>query len=492
MATQLKKTVKPEGQGGDYTSLESCMNGNEQDLCTADKYFDVEIGGDWTSTDSYCHVHNYTTDATRRIKIYTGPSARSANGVYSTSKYAIRGPYGGSCIDLDSEYVWLEGLQVDSYTGYGIGVGANNVTVSCCIVRSANFAGYGLGIDCSYVQGCCFYNNVVYTANTGIRVRGGYFYDNHSWVFNNTVVDCDVAGITCNSSIVGYKPIAKNNLIDNCTVNFSGDWDSASDYNASTDSTQAYSSATHDRTSQTFTFSDRTGKNFCLASGDAGARNCGVSDPGSGLFSGDITGGARSGSWDIGAFEYNQYFGQQNYTWDNSIMSGEFNVYQNRTFTCPGSGNMDVKTLEAFCRSPYSTQIKLAVYTSGGTLVCESTDWLMPPDYLAPFKWVVATFSSLTWRNGYTTLTGGSSYKLAVLVKSGQTYISIGVDTVTSGDIAAFGSQTYTTMPDPIPGGLSNSNAGAMLRCSVSPGSSSGFIAKARRSISQRVGVRGG
>ena len=46
MATQLLKTVKPSG--GDYTSLEACMNANEQDLTAADKYFDVE----WESSNT--------------------------------------------------------------------------------------------------------------------------------------------------------------------------------------------------------------------------------------------------------------------------------------------------------------------------------------------------------------------------------------------------------------------------------------------------------
>jgi len=301
MATQFKKTVKPSG--GDYSSLEACMNANEQDLVAADQYFDVEIDGDWTGVqDSYCHVHNYTTDATRRINIYTTSAARSSNGVYDSTKYSIRGPYGGSCMDVDSEFVSVKGLQIDSNTGYGIGIGANNVTVAYCIVRNANFAGYGLAIEASYVQGALIYNNVAYNCDHGIRVRGGNFYVTNSWIFNNTVVNCGTDGITCNSTINGYKPIAKNNLVDNCVVNYSGDWDSTSDYNASTDATHPYSSASHDRVSQTFSFNNRSGNDFRLISSDAGAKDHGTSL--SSYFSDDIIGNPRSGSWDIGAFEY--------------------------------------------------------------------------------------------------------------------------------------------------------------------------------------------
>src|SRR3990167_10661052 len=84
-ATQLKKTVKPSG--GDYTSLEACMNANEQDLVAADKYFDVEIDGTWSSADTTAvTIENYTTDATHYINIYTTATARHL-GAWSTNYY---------------------------------------------------------------------------------------------------------------------------------------------------------------------------------------------------------------------------------------------------------------------------------------------------------------------------------------------------------------------------------------------------------------------
>ena len=88
MATQLKKVVAPSG--GDYTSLEACMNANEQNLVTADKYFDVEIDGDWSggADTTAVSIHNYTTDATHYINIYTTAAARHA-GYYDTTKYRL-------------------------------------------------------------------------------------------------------------------------------------------------------------------------------------------------------------------------------------------------------------------------------------------------------------------------------------------------------------------------------------------------------------------
>src|SRR3990167_4525241 len=85
--TQLKKTVMPSG--GDYTSLEACMNANEQNLVTADQYFDVEIDGTWSSADTTAvTIENYTTDATHYINIYTTSAARHT-GKASGNRYML-------------------------------------------------------------------------------------------------------------------------------------------------------------------------------------------------------------------------------------------------------------------------------------------------------------------------------------------------------------------------------------------------------------------
>jgi hypothetical protein len=88
--------------------------------------------------------------------------------------------------------------------------------------------------------------------------------------------------------------------------NSTGTGDGRSKYNASSDATAhqpAFSATT--RTNQTFTWIDAPNFNFRLAAGDSGARNHGLSDPASGLFSTDIDGTARPQgvAWDIGFSE---------------------------------------------------------------------------------------------------------------------------------------------------------------------------------------------
>ena len=137
MATQLKKTVKPSG--GDYTSLEACMNANEQNLVTADKYFDVEIDGDWSGGNdtSHCTIHNYTTDVTRYINIYTTATAFHG-GKPDTTKYCnYETDSDVSNLIVSSQYVTITGLFFKKVPAWDYG-GANLTNVSVANVAFAS------------------------------------------------------------------------------------------------------------------------------------------------------------------------------------------------------------------------------------------------------------------------------------------------------------------------------------------------------------------
>jgi hypothetical protein len=97
--------------------------------------------------------------------------------------------------------------------------------------------------------------------------------------------------------------VLKNVLFSGCTADVASG-PATDTYCATTnDNTKGLSAAgTGNRFSQTFTFAGAS--DYHLASTDAGARDYGVSDPGSGLFADDIDGETRSGSWDIGSDEY--------------------------------------------------------------------------------------------------------------------------------------------------------------------------------------------
>ena len=128
--------------------------------------------------------------------------------------------------------------------------------------------------------------------------------DSISRGYNNTFCNCAI-GI----SFIGTSScVAKNNLLTNSDAPCSETFGAGTDYNVTEDSSLGYTVTgggnSHDHVSHTFTFIDSGAKNFHLSSSDVGAIGFGVSDPGSGLFSNDIDGTSRTGSWDCGADQH--------------------------------------------------------------------------------------------------------------------------------------------------------------------------------------------
>jgi hypothetical protein len=323
MATQLLKTVKPSG--GDYTSLEACMDANEQNLVTADKYFDVEIDGTWSSADtSAVTIHNYTTDATRYINIYTTSAARH-NGTWSnstcyclTSSTASVHALNFSGINNDTGKISITGLCFDisaqsggSPSAYCIRSGSykSSVTIAKNIFKLGS--AYALrGIDASNSRGSAWYiyDNIAFggTGTYGALAEIGGGNNANLNFYNNTAYNCTYGlRITSNNS----KQVLTNNLMMNCgTACFSGTAASGSN-NASSDATASnspFTSGVINKTSYTDYFVSVTGgsEDFHLKSTatdfiDAGADL-------SATFSDDIIGTFRpqGSAWDIGAFEY--------------------------------------------------------------------------------------------------------------------------------------------------------------------------------------------
>lgn len=254
------------------------------------------------------------TSATNYVLFTTQGSDRH-EGVWDASKYRLSITNADSPFYLNAaNHVRIDGLQMEmisttadefilvkpsnaNQTGNG-----KDLRVSNCILRSNNpTTGTTVGIECrpfgSGSGEVYIWNNIVYGFTSGIRCEAG---PPTAKLYNNTVYDCEY-NIYANST---SACIAVNNLsAAGGTTDFlaGGSFASGTQYNASSDGSAP---GTNSRTSQTFTFVDSANKDFHLTSGDAGARNFGLSDPGSGLFSDDIDGETRSGSWDIGADEY--------------------------------------------------------------------------------------------------------------------------------------------------------------------------------------------
>jgi hypothetical protein len=305
-ATQLKKTVKPSG--GDYTSLEACMNANEQDLVAADKYFDVEIDGTWSSADTTaCTIHNYNTDATRYINIYTTSAARH-QGVWSTSYYRLALTGYAIGLTITANNVTIAGFQTSVLDGQWCiwvnATGVQDVRLSKIIatVSSANPGnGFGL-ITSSGASGSKVYlmNSIIYHC----AAQGSYRAGIRSADANGTLYCYSVTAVNNSRN---FERNAGTLICKNCIGQTADEGDyvgvsAGSDYNLSMDATAV--GATH-YDSKTVTFVSAS--NFHLGSTDTEAIDKGVDTSGESAplnFSDDIDGVARSGTWDLGADEY--------------------------------------------------------------------------------------------------------------------------------------------------------------------------------------------
>jgi hypothetical protein len=327
MATTVTKIVDPDnGTGTDYTSLSAWEAGMQKDLTAADEISVAECRCTSGTADSTAvAIDGWTTDATRYIKIWTNPSGgyRHLGAAYDATKYrlAISLAHQASAILVQEDYVKIIGLQFYPTIGNwaeGYGVRLNNAAagtlhVDKCIFSLNNAAsGANAGQECVlinwmgtnrtiYITNCLFHdtekNNFTTWGTVCTRGEAAATY-----VYNNTFINGDVA-IACE---VENAITAKNNLVYGHATAMTGTFAAGTDYNATDDAAIGYtvtgSGNTHDRVSQTFTFA--AAGDYHLASNDAGAKDYGVSDPGSGLFSDDIDGVTRTGTWDIGADEY--------------------------------------------------------------------------------------------------------------------------------------------------------------------------------------------
>lgn len=282
----VTKTVK--SSGGDYTSLSAWEAGEQGDLPALDEIHVAECYNFEDTTIVF--VNGWTTDATRYIEIRT-PAGERHNGTPGTGYRLV---VTGNAIRIYEDYIRVYGLEIEATVNslYINSGGGGEIRFAYNLLHGGQ-AGIeaGAGGDGNY-----FYNNIIYNQASGIRSGGAKTV----WIYNNTIVDVsygmEMSGGTTNK-------IAINNLVDNPSITaFTGPYDAASDYNAS--SSGVATGGANDRINQTFTFANEASDDFHLASNDAGAKDYGVTDPGSGLFSDDIDGDTRSGSWDIGADEY--------------------------------------------------------------------------------------------------------------------------------------------------------------------------------------------
>jgi len=116
MATERKRTIKPTGQGGDYTTLSAWEAGEQADLVALDEYRIGEIDGDWSATSETADVaiNGSITDSTRYLEIRAIGTARH-NGKWDDTKYKIVLETAGYLVGMliiEDPYTKVSGIQI--------------------------------------------------------------------------------------------------------------------------------------------------------------------------------------------------------------------------------------------------------------------------------------------------------------------------------------------------------------------------------------------
>lgn len=288
-----------------YTSLAAAEAAEQQDLTAGDGnmmhfYCKSSSGGDDTTAVIF---GGWTTDAIDYIIVHEdgtdgGDGAcDDVNGQWDASKYLI--DVSDNCI-VTYENLRIIGLQLDTDAGaksfftenYDEGA-ALALHMSYCVCKgTAAISGVYLSGNAGSQMDV--YNNVIYSSaddGSGLLCAIGTMN-----CYNNTV-----RGFWKGMYQTGGTMVVKNCAVFLNNDDFSGTIDID---NCASDDGDGDNPQTLDNTDNYANeFTDSPNGDFTIVDAGSVCDETGLDNPGSGLYSDDIAGTARSSTWDIGAFE---------------------------------------------------------------------------------------------------------------------------------------------------------------------------------------------
>lgn len=358
MATLRQRYVDTASSGGDgtttalsgtnaaYASLQAALNAERGDLVSADVYLRIECAADTGTADTTLvdqNIAGWTTDATRYVEIHAA-AGHEAGVEWDTSKYRLsRSGTGGSVFvavlaDMSGgiAYGRLHGLQIEAdwsnlnsatrtvgnliwsvaagtsgsdvriYNNHfrWTGTKAFTFTNTSAMVSGSPWTNGASPTPKAYLWNNILSDETTVTAHASATTFINWDNRNHdTYLWNNTLRGALPYGFYGDNGSDRLHYL-KNNLVAGVTTAMClGSYSNARcNYNSTSSAALGYTAGANDRVSQTFTFASAT--NHAITSGDAGAKDYGVTDPGAGMFDDDILGVTRSGTWDIGAHEY--------------------------------------------------------------------------------------------------------------------------------------------------------------------------------------------
>lgn len=318
MATERIRTIKPAGQGGDYTSIAAWEAAEQADLVSLDEVRIGEIDGYWTTPDTTrVEIDGWTADSTRYIEVRAVGSARH-NGKWDNTKYRLEYDSAGLnffVLLLNEAYVRINNIQIyskqsasPSFHGcLSVGPNSNDCIINNVIAQCDPSGG-------SYIIGFELSNNTILTncialnaiGGSGVTHRRGFHCQVNSasitiYYYNCIAYNCSAGFSRTNANI----SIVKNCLAQNCTDGFYGTFDVASTNNCSDITSDAPGS---NPKTGTVLFTDAANGDFSLSPYDTIALGQGTNLYADATYpvTTDIRGISRGSSsaayFDIGAF----------------------------------------------------------------------------------------------------------------------------------------------------------------------------------------------
>lgn len=335
------RTIKPSG--GDYTSLsawEAALPATLSEVETAECYAMQDTSG--------LTIDGCDTSAANYIRIYT-PSTERHNGRWDTSKYRldVSRNYEGT-LAVYERYVRIEGLQfrntanatwnqfglnLNVENGGGVDESSTDLRVDACIAYGCTdhgFRAYG---------GRARFTNCISYGNGGRGFDVGYDHWSGSYSVNHQLFNCLAA------ANVGYGFYRHNPYSNVTTVarNCYAGGDTAADWyingssyhtssnNYSEDGTASTTTAAYSTSSGCYFTNVTAGsQDFTLASASSALIDAGYDL--SGTFTTDILGATRSGTWEVGPFNYGSSAQSYSYTAAGGLtLSGASTALRSRT-----------------------------------------------------------------------------------------------------------------------------------------------------------------
>lgn len=322
MATEVVRYVDPDATGAGngtswtdaYTSLAALITAEKKNLTSADEYYTIycrSSGGTPDYNNASFVQADWTCDATHTITVIGADFP--SDGIWDSSAYVLYNNSVGTALSIGTPYTTIRNLQVYATQNgspnyiYGVTIGnTTGVVIDSCIIQgdpNSVDPWYFFGLAISNGANVDVINTIVYgwdsqaggTAGIGIDVSGPTSVVN---LYNCTVYNCQDYGIRRYSS--GTLNVY-NCAVGDCGDDFNGTI--ATIQNCCSDDGDGSNAQNPSGGDWDNEFTDKDNGDFSLLAGGNCVGN-GTDDPGSGLYSDDITGGGRTSPWDIGAFEY--------------------------------------------------------------------------------------------------------------------------------------------------------------------------------------------